>query len=99
MTWPNRPESYTNDRTVNPAQKGTEVFIVLIRKNFPGLYENILNSYNGLSSKNECPLLFFDDSVIFSHFKVSRVDPSPEFPFRGSSSGESHRRIQATAIA
>ena len=35
--------SYTNDITVNPIQKGTEVFIVVIGKTCPGLYENILN--------------------------------------------------------
>ena len=79
MSWPKRPESYTNDRTVNPTQKGTEMFIVLIRKTCPGLNENILNSYKALSSKNEWLLLFSDDLVIFSHFKVSGVDPGAEF--------------------
>ena len=43
--WPNRPESYMNNITVNPTQKGTEMFIALIRKTCPGLYENLLNSY------------------------------------------------------
>ena len=71
---------YTNDRTVNPTQKGTEMFMILIRTTFPGLYQNILNFYKALSSKNEWLLLFFDDLVIFSNFKVSRVDPANEFP-------------------
>ena len=38
---------------VNPAEKGTEKFIMLKRKTCPGLYEDILNSYKALSSKNE----------------------------------------------
>ena len=87
MSWPNRPGSYTNDRTVNPTQNGTEMFIVPIRKTCPGLYENILNSYKALSSKHEWSLLFFDDLVIFSHFKVSRVDPGAEFPLTALSAG------------
>ena len=56
------------------------MFIVLIRKACSGLDENILNSYKALSSKNEWSLLFFDDLVIFSHFKVSRVDSGAELP-------------------
>ena len=75
-SWPNRPESYT----VNPTQKGTEMFIFLARITCPGLYGNIVNSRTALSSKNEWSLFFFDDLVIFSRLKVSRVDPSPEFP-------------------
>ena len=66
--WPNRPESYTNDIKVNHTQKETDVFI---RKSFPGLYENIINSYTALSSKNEWSLFFSYDLVILSHFKVS----------------------------
>ena len=75
------------------------MFIVLIRKTCPRLYKNILNSYKSLSSKNEWSLLFFDDLVIFSHFKVSRVDPGFEFPRAAVVEGESHRRIQATVVA
>ena len=58
------------------------MFIVAIRKICLVLHENILNSYKALSSKNEWSLLFSDDLVIFSHFKVSRVDPDhdAEFP-------------------
>ena len=55
------------------------MFIVVVRKTCPGLYENILNSCKALSSKNEWSLLFSDDLVIFSHFKVSRVDRGAEF--------------------
>ena len=42
----------------NPTQKDTEMFIVLVRKTCPGLYENILNFYKALSYKSEWPLLF-----------------------------------------
>ena len=98
------PESYTNDITVNLSQKGTKMFIAVIRKTCPGLYENILNSYKALSFKNEWSLLFSDDLVIFSHFNVSRVDPGAEFP-RGAVAGggggggrKSHKRIQETAV-
>ena len=79
-SWPNCPESYTNDGTVSPTQKDIEMFIVLIRKTCSGLYENILNFYKGLSSMNEWSLLFFDELVIFFHFKVGRVDRGTEFP-------------------
>ena len=78
--WPNRPESYTIDIMVNPTQKGTEMLFVVTRKTSPGLYENIFNSYKALRSKNAWSLLFSDDLVIFSHFKVSRADPGAEFP-------------------
>ena len=37
---------------VNPTEKGTEK-LMLKRKTSPGLYEDILNSYKALSSKNE----------------------------------------------
>ena len=52
--WPDRPESYTNDIKVNPTQKSTEMFIMLIRKTCPGLYENILNSYKALRTSGRC---------------------------------------------
>ena len=65
-----------NNITVNRTQKGIEMFIVLIRNTCPGPYENILNSYKSLSSKNEeWSLLFSNDLVIFTHFKVSPADP------------------------
>ena len=55
---------------VNPTEKGTEKFDAE-KKNLPRLYENILNSYKALSSKNEWSLFFSDQLIIFSHFKVS----------------------------
>ena len=69
-----------NDITVNHTQKGIEMFIVLIRNTCLGPYENILNSYKSLSSKNEWSLLFSDDLVILTHFKVSPADPGIKFP-------------------
>ena len=60
---------------VNPTEKGTEKFMMLKRKTCPGLYEDILNSYRALSSKNEWSLIFSDQLIIFSHFKVSCIDP------------------------
>ena len=60
---------------VNPTEKGTEKFMVLKRKTCPGLYEDILNSYKTLSSKNEWSLFFSDQLIMFSHFKVSWIDP------------------------
>ena len=60
---------------VNPTEKGTEKFIMLKRKTCPGLYEDILNSYKSLSSKNEWSLFFSDQLIIFSYFKVNCLDP------------------------
>ena len=53
-----------NDIKVNPTQKGTKVFMMLITKTCPGLYQNMLNYYKALSSKNQWSLFFFDDLVI-----------------------------------
>ena len=60
---------------VNPTEKGTEKFMMLKRKTCPGLHEDILNSYKAVSSKNEWSLFFSDQLIIFSHFKVSLIDP------------------------
>ena len=60
---------------VNPTEKDTEKFMMLKRKTCPGLYEDILNSYKALSSKNEWSLFFCDQLIIFSHFKVSWIGP------------------------
>ena len=60
---------------VNPTEKGTEKFMMLKRKTCPGLYEDILNSYKALGSKNEWSLFFSDQLIIFSNFKVSWIDP------------------------
>ena len=49
---------------VNPTEKGTEMFMTIKRRTFPGLYKDILNSYEALNSKNECSL-FFSDQVSF----------------------------------
>ena len=45
---------------VIPTEKGTEKFMMLKRKTCQGLYEDILNSYKALSSKNEWSLFFCD---------------------------------------
>ena len=67
---------YKGDIRVNSTQKGIEMFMMLKRKTCPGLYEDILNSCKALSSKNGGWSLFFSDQlIIFSHFKVSWVDP------------------------
>ena len=75
------------------------MFIVLIRKTCPGLYDNILNSYKAVSSKIEWSLLFFDDLVIFSHFKVSRVDPGAESPRATVSAGNLTTGVSKQAAA
>ena len=49
------------------------MFIVLIGRTRTS--REYSNSYEALSSKNEWPLSFTDDLVIFSHFKVSCVYP------------------------
>ena len=51
---------YKGDMKVNSTEKGTEKLMMLKRKTCPGLYENILNSYKALSSKNEWSLFFSD---------------------------------------
>ena len=60
------------------------MLIMQIRKSCPLNYENISNSHKAPSSKNEWSLLFSDDLVSFSHFKVSSVNPElrlgAEFP-------------------
>ena len=98
-SWPYCPESYTNNIIeVNPTQtKKHGMFIMLRRKTCPELYGSILNSYNALS---EWSLFFSDDSVIFSYFKVSRVDKTGQLTSsRHSNSEKSHKRIQATSVA
>ena len=46
------------------------MFIVLMRRTFPGLQESNFSSYKALSSMNKQTLFFTGDLVIFSHFKV-----------------------------
>ena len=58
--------------------KGIEMFMMLKRKTCPGLYEDILNSYKALSSKNEWPLFFSDQLIISATSKLAELTLSSD---------------------
>ena len=87
----------------NHTQKVTEMFIMLIRKTCPGLYENILNFYKALSSKNEWSFFFLWWIGHFLSLQSQLSWPSAQtwrwISSHSGNSGESHKCIQATVIA